>query len=635
MARRAVSRLDLAHSPGFTGAAAPAGLAGTFSTLWTGVMASVRQRIGHAPAATGTPSSDVSESSLISEFQGRVSVDPVTNSKLVDVGFVSDDPAFAARAVNALAEEYVQQNLELRQRNMLTSLEWISRELVTQQQKVESSERAMAEYRENQNALSLEERENIVVARLNQLNDAVTKAKTNRVQKEALYDQVRNLGELSPDTIPAILQNPYIQAIKTQLAQLSREKATLQERYGDKYPDVLKVNASLQDASQQLRTETAKAVDAIRNDYQSALAEERTLADALEEQKSAAMDLNRKSVNYTVLEREAHSNRQVYESLLQRHKELQVMAHSQGNNVRITEHAEIPGAPFVPTPRRDAILAIVAGFALSLGLVFLLDFLDDTVKNPDDVIGKLNMPLLGLAPAVAGGTQPILTHDVPHEFGEAFRSLRTALIFSGGRKPTCLVMVTSAQPLEGKTTTACNLALALAIGGARVLLVDADMRRPGVHRALGFDNRVGLSHVLAGQASFADALVAQSDPMLWVMPAGMPPPNPSELLGSDQMRALVDQTKSGRFDWVIFDTPPVLPVTDGVVLSSLVDGVAFVIGSEMTQRQNVTRAIQSLTDAGARVFGAVLSRVDLKRNRYYYARYYGYQSRSYFTPPAA
>ena len=202
----------------------------------------------------------------------------------------------------------------------------------------------MAQYREDQNALSLEERQNIVVARLNQLNDAVTKAKTNRVQKEALYDQIKGLGaDVSADTIPAILQNPYIQTIKTRLAELQREKATLLERYGEKYPDVMKVNASLQDVSRQLQTELAKAIEAIRNDYQSALAEERTLAAALEEQKAAAMDLNRKSVSYTVLEREAHSNRQLYEALLLREKELQVMANSRGNNVRMTDRAETAG----------------------------------------------------------------------------------------------------------------------------------------------------------------------------------------------------------------------------------------------------------------------------------------------------
>ena len=249
---------------------------------------------------------------------------------------------------------------------------------------------------------------------------------------------------------------------------------------------------------------------------------------------------------------------------------------------------------------------------------------------------KLNVPLLGLAPKVSGDGRLLLSHDVPAEFGEAFRSLRTSLAFSSGAESTRLVMVTSAQPLEGKTTTACNLALALAMGGrARA----ADRRRhaaPWRASRADIDNGTGLSHVLTGQAPIGDALVALENPKLWVMTAGMPPPNPSELLGSDRMRTLLDETRSGRFDWVIVDTPPVLPVTDAVVLSPLVDGIAFVIGSEMTQRRHVARALETLTASGARLMGAVLNRVDLKRNSYYYSRYYGYGNKNYyFTPPAA
>jgi capsular exopolysaccharide synthesis family protein len=634
VAGRVARRLDLRGAPELNGAGAPlTGLRRALSMLTGRLLAS----FGGATPGSETKAAATSESALISQLQAGVSVEPVPNSRLVDVGFVSPDPAFAARAVNTVAEEYVQQNLELRRQNVVASLGWLSQELVKQQKKLEESERAMADYREAQNALSLEERQNIVVARLNQLNDAVTKAKTNRVQKETLYDQVKTLGaDVSADTIPAILQNPYIQTIKSRLAELQRERATLLERYGEKYPDVMKVNASLQDASHQLQTEIAKAVEAIGNDYQSAVVEEHTLAAALEEQKGAAMDLNRKSVSYTVLEREAHSNRQVYETLLQREKELQVLANSRGNNVRITDRAEMPGAPFIPTPRRDLVLAMVAATVLSLGLVFLLDYLDDTVKNPDDVTDKLNIPLLGLAPKVTGHKRLVLSHDVPHEFAEAFRSLRTSLIFSSASEPTRLVMVTSALPLEGKTTTACNLALALAIGGAKVLLIDADLRCPAVHRTLAIENGTGLSHVLTGQAQPGDVLASLESPRLWVMTAGVPAPNPSELLGSEQMRTLLDTTKKGSFEWVILDTPPVLPVTDGVVLSRLVDGIAFVIGSEMTHRQHVARAVDALACSGSRLFGAVLNRVDLKGNRYYYSRYYGYNNHNYYsTPPAA
>ncbi len=283
-------------------------------------------------------------------FASRVSVEPVRASRLVDVVFVSDDPALAATSANTLAEEYVQQNLDLRRLNMERSLEWLAQELARQKTIVEASERAMAQYREDQNALSLEDRQNIVIARLNQLNDAATRARTNRAQKESLYTRLAGLGAkgAAAGSIPEILQNPYIQSLKAQLAELERRKALLSERYGDKHPEMLTVNASIQDATRQLNVEIAKAVEAIRHDYDSAMLEERTLASALEEQKEIATDLDRKSVTYTVLQRDAESNRELYQTLLRREKELQVLANSRGNNVRLVEQAAIPGAPFSP-----------------------------------------------------------------------------------------------------------------------------------------------------------------------------------------------------------------------------------------------------------------------------------------------
>ena len=435
----------------------------------------------------------------VGDFTSRVSVEPVRASRLVDVVFVSADPALAATSANTLAEEYVQQNLDLRRQNMERSLEWLAQELARQKTIVEASERAMAQYREDQNALSLEDRQNIVIARLNQLNDAATRARTNRAQKESLYTRLAGLGAkgAAADSIPEILQNPYIQSLKAQLAELERRKALLSERYGDKHPEMLTVNASIQDATRQLNLEIAKAVDAIRHDYDSAMLEERTLASALEEQKEIATDLDRKSVTYTVLQRDAESNRELYQTLLRREKELQVLANSRGNNVRLVERAAIPRAPFSPNLRRAVMLGTIVAFLVAIGLVLGLDYLDDTIKTPEDIT-RLGLPFLALIPAVRSGRdRPTLSGH--NDFSEAIRSLRTSIALST-RQGGSIVLVTSAQPLEGKTTTACNLATALAYGGAKVLLIDADMRRPGVHRAFGLENRCGLSELLNGQA---------------------------------------------------------------------------------------------------------------------------------------
>jgi polysaccharide biosynthesis transport protein len=625
LARRTVRRLELDKVPEFNGT-------GDTRTQLAQTLDAMKTWVGLGPAAAAEGA--VPEAVLVGQFLGRVSVEPVKNSRLVDVSFVSATPEFAARAANQLAREYVDQNAEQRRAAVTSGVSWIEQELERQKGKVEASERALASYREEQNALSLEDRQNIVVARLNQLNDAVTKAKTTLVQKESLYNQVKALSPgVAADTIPAILQNQYIQSLKTQVAEHERDKANLSERYGDRHPEILKINASIKDASRQLEQELAKAIDAIRNDYQTAVAEEQALAGSLEEQKGAAMSLGRKSVSYTVLEREAQSNRQVYENLLAREKELQVLASSRGNNVRLAEEAEVPGSPFTPNLRRTMLLASLAGLTLAVGLVVGLSYFDDTVKTPEDITGKLKAPFLGMIPKVRPGQSPLLTPEAPHEFGEAFRSLRTALAFSnsGGGK---VVLVTSSQPLEGKTTTACNIAIALALGGERVLLIDADMRRPNVPKALGIEPGVGLSNLLTGQASPRDAIRQAPTDNLWVMTSGHIPPNPSELLASERMKTLLN-AQNGWFDWIVVDAPPVLAVTDAVLMAPMASGVAFVVRSEMTAQRHVKRALETLMTGQPRLLGLVLNGVDLERNKYYYSRYYGYEHSQYYSATPA
>jgi capsular exopolysaccharide synthesis family protein len=240
--------------------------------------------------------------------------------------------------------------------------------------------------------------------------------------------------------------------------------------------------------------------------------------------------------------------------------------------------------------------------------------------------------MLGLVPAVRGERVAVLTESVPHDFGEAFRSLRTSLVFTSGGQNTRIVAVTSSQPLEGKTTTAANLALALALGGSRVLLIDADMRRPGMHKTLGIQNGVGLSHLLTGQARVRDAIQRSTEANLVVITAGHTPPNPSELLASERMNNFLLNLQKGPFDWVIIDTPPVLAVTDAVILAPKVAGVVFVVGSEMTRRVHAERALETIRQSRPRTISAVLNRVDFDRNKYYYSRYYGYQYKSYYGP---
>jgi capsular exopolysaccharide synthesis family protein len=424
--------------------------------------------------------------------------------------------------------------------------------------------------------------------------------------------------------------------LKSRIVDLEREQTRLEERYGQKYPDVQRVNGEIADAQRQLDEEVDKNVSAIKADYQAAADEEKQLASDLEGQKAQATDLNRKSIDYSVLQREAESNRQVYESLLQREKELRVVSNSRANNVRLLDRAEVPGSPFTPNTRRAWMMALLFGLGIGIAAAFAIDYLDDTVKTPEDVTWRLHLNFLGLVPKVHGERHPLLSGPVPHDFGEAFRALRTALVASSGADATRLIAVTSTQPLEGKTTTAVNIALALAIGGARVLLIDADMRRPSLHKAMRLPNDRGLAELLTGKSRMREVVQRCGDPNLLVIPAGHTPSNPSELLASDRMRAFLHQLTTGPFDWVIIDTPPVLAVTDAVILAPLVHAVSFVVGAEMTRWRLAERAIETLQAGHPRAITAILNRVDFDRNRYYYSRYYGHQYKSYYAEaPAA
>jgi polysaccharide biosynthesis transport protein len=635
LTRKVIKRLNLQNVPEFNGTATESTPMSLLRNAERRVLALVG--VAPAPAAEAPKISETpDESALVGAFLGRVSVDPVRGSRLVDVSFQSRDPAFAAVAINTLVEEYVDQNLQVKLQTTDNMLEWLSKQLEKQQQKVEDSERALAEYRDKQNALSLDDKQNIVLARLTQLNDALIRAKTARVQKEALYNQVKSMSAgTDPDAIPIIAQNPQVQALKTRLVDLQRDRVRLSERYGDKHPEIVKVNAALEDTQRQLDLETSRALQSVRNEYETSVLEEQTLARNLEAAKADATDLNRKSIGYSVMEREANSNREVYAALLQRENELRVASNSRSNNVRIIDRAEVPKSPMASGSRRTWLVSILVGLVLAVGVALGLDYLNDTIKTPEDIVQRLKLPFLGLVPSVRGDKHPLLASPhVPYDFGESFRALRTSILSRYQGEGTKTLVVTSAQPLEGKTTTACNIAMALAYGGSRVLLIDADMRRPGMHRPLRLTNDRGLSQVLVGQARVRDVIQRTVDPNLLAITAGTTPPNPSELLSSERMKTLLANLSYGPFDWIVIDTPPVLAVTDAVILASKVSGVIFVVGAEMTRRRLAERALDTIMQSRPRVIAAVLNKVDFARNKYYYSRYYGHQYRSYYTEQA-
>ena len=578
------------------------------------------------------------QSRTIDRFLSDLTVAPIRNSRLVDVKFESPDAALSANVANALAKSYIEQNLEFKFLSTKEASDWLGERLAEQRKQVESSEQAVQRYREKTDAVSLEDKQNIVVQKLSDLNTAVTRAKTERIQKEAAYNQIRMLqnDRAALDTFPAILSNTFIQQQKGELADLQRQQAQLAEKLGPNHPDMVKLASAIRASESKIQGEIAKVVQAMRNDYQQSQAQEQSLTHALEQQKNDALALNRKGIEYGVLARDAASNRQIFESLMQRTKETGISGELKTSNIRVVDAAETPRNPVTPNTRNNLLLALFGGATLAMGLAFFFEYIDNRIKSPDEIRQHLGLPFLGMVPALfdKANENPLISNGVANNFSESFRNVRTNLLFSSADEGGRSVVITSTGPGEGKSVVAANLAVALAQAGQRVLLVDADMRKPRVHTVFGRPQEPGLSNVLVGNAKASEAVQATTVQGLWVMPAGVQPPNPAELLGSKRFKDFL-ASLAQHFDWVLIDTPPVMAVTDSSVVAHLASGVLFVVGAEMTNRHAAQRALEQLEQARGKFIGAVLNRVDLQHNSYYYSQYYRREYSDYYQKDVA
>jgi capsular exopolysaccharide synthesis family protein len=585
------------------------------------------------PDATET----TAESKAIDAFLKRVTISPVRNSRIVDVKFESADPQVSTDVVNGLAQGYIDQNLEFKFLSTKEASDWLGQRLAEQRKQVEAAEARLQQYREQNDAISLKDHENIVVQKLSDLNAAVTQAKTDRLQKEAQYRQLTSLrsnNSAALDTFPAILSNSFIQQQKGELLQLQTQYAQLSERLGDKHPEIIKTKSAIQLAQVKLDGEIGKVVQSVKNEYLAALAKENSLVGALDQQKGEALTMNRKAIDYGVLERDVESSKQIYESLMQRAKETGVSTELKTSNIRIVDRAETPRKPYSPDYVMNLLLGLLGGGTLGVGLAFFFEYLDSHIKTPDEIRAHLKMPALGMLPEVnskhlSEGAYPLLGGKISQGFAEAFRAVRTNIIFSSAEEGTRTLVVTSTGPGEGKTTFSANLAISLAQAGQRVLLIDADMRKPKLHQAFGVAQEPGLSNLLVGTAKSSQCVRRTRSAGLWVLPAGKIPPNPAELLGSQRFRDFLIGVKE-PFDWILLDSPPVMAVIDAAVVAHRATGVVFVVGAEMTSRHNASSAIRQLENAHAKFVGAVLNKVQIEKHHYYYSPYYRKEYGQYY-----
>ena len=593
LARRTIEALDLWSHPQFNP------MPGW--SIRRVIMAPVGMVVGWFEPAPPIQTPDAAETSaqsaVIDQFLGRLGVSPVRFSRLVDVTFSSVDPVLAGKVPNALAAAYIQQAADLRSSTTKEASDFLTQQLGEQRKKLEASEHALQAYRESTDSVSLEERQNITVQKLGDLNAAVTRANTVRIQKEAAYDQVKAVQEnpAAIDSLPLILSNTFVQQQKTELAQLQRQRAQLSEKLGPNHPDMVKVSVAIKGAEAKIQAEVAQILEGTRSEYEAALAEERTLTAGLNRQKQEAQVLNRAGIQYGVLQRDATANRQMFEALLQRTQETGVSEELKAGNIRIVDQAETPQGPVSPNVFNNLLMALLGGLTLAIGLAFALEYADDRIKNPDEVKKHLGLPFLGMVPRLFDKTitTPLVSDGVSSAFSESFRSIRTNVLFSCAEEGGRFIVVTSTVPGEGKTAVSTNLSVTLAQAGHRVLLIDGDMRKPRVHEVFSRAVSPGLSNLLVGNAAASEAIQESSTPGLWLMAAGTSPPNPAELLGSKRFKDFTAFLLQ-HFDWVIVDTPPVMAVTDASIAANLSHGVLFVVGAEMTSRRIAQRAVEQL-----------------------------------------
>jgi capsular exopolysaccharide synthesis family protein len=613
---------------------------GRLSKLW------IRQTT--ETAETETPSNeDQNLNRVVDTFLENLTASPIRNSRLVDVSFISRDPRLAADIANALADEYIQMSFETGYNANIASSNFLSKQLIGLKARVEKSQEALVRFSQKHNIYELSEKENVIIQKLSDLNTAVTAAETDRMKKEALWDEVR---AVRPREFPEILRNPLIKELETNLATLRQQQAKLQASFKEGWPQLDQLNSQVEEAERQLKVQWENAVRSAEGEYRAAARQELLLRKALNYQKQESDLYNQNSIQYNILKRQAEADKQLYEGMLQSMNEAGVSTSLQSNNIHVLDVAEVPEKPHRPKPLLNLSLAFVLGSMIGIGLSFFVEHLDRSIQTLDDIDRYLKLPSLGIiprhtTPSLAANrkllasqnvsaqksvvsrksVEWIVCHDVGSTITEAYRNLRTSILLSAhnGHPPKSL-LVTSSQRGEGKTTTAINMAITLAQTGAKVMLLDCDMRDPDVHKALNLKNEAGMSTFLSGNADLSSLIQASSIPNMFVVPSGPIPPDPAELVGSPRMQEGLLFLRS-FVHYVVIDAPPVLAVADARILGTVVDGVVVVVKAGTTAKDAIRHTKLLLEEINSRIIGILLNNVDVHSASYSrYSDYYGY-----------
>ena len=611
VSQRAVEKLGLDHDPAFLGVGAI-----------------------HDPKTRDEAMRSADAAGLL---QSKLTVIPVKDTRIVNVRVEDLDPKRAALLANEVAEAYIAENLALRLRISESANRWLEERLAELEQRTKQTEIAVYDFKKDADMLttSLEDRASIVSQRLNTYNGALTDIRTRIAGLKARVDAINSLRR-NTDTAkdPAwadVLASGGLTTLKARFLQEKADCAALSEKYLPDHPKLATCLQKVGQARSDLIHELDNVVRGAQLDLTEALAKEHNLQQLLDGTKAEAFEVNKRQIEFDRLKREADNNQRLYDMVLKRLKDTELSGMLRTSNARILDAARPNSSPIRPKVRNNLVLGLLLGLLGGLGLAFALEQLDTTVKSQSDVEEKVGLPFLGLLPRVTlerdapPGDLDLYVYRHPKStVAEACRAVRTNLLFMSPDRPLRTMLVTSSGPREGKSTIVIATGIAMSQSGGRVLLIDTDMRRPRLHRALGVPNDKGVSSVLVGDATIDEAIKSTEVPGLFLVPSGPIPPNPAELFLTQAFHEFVALV-SARFDRVIFDSPPVNAVADSTVLATHVDGTLLVIRADETHKALARRAVRVLTDVKAKVFGGVLNDVEL-RNPKYGALYAAYAS---------
>jgi succinoglycan biosynthesis transport protein ExoP len=642
LAERVAKRLNLAARPEFRpGSGGANGLVAGLKSVLTFRWLAGR---GRGPAAAeGTPQAAPSIASYAFAVQGGLDIVPIPETRLVYVSYVSPHAALAADIVNALVEEFVSFSVETRYEATKQTSEFLTEQIAQLRDELKGKEEDLQKYGQEKNLLYLSDNESTVVNKFADVSTALTTAQIERYAKESAYLELKNLRV---DSLPESVSNPTIQALRTTYTQVRSEYEEKGKIYRPEYPEMVQLKARLDATRNTLQEEIRKAVDAAESDYRAALKQEESLRGLLDQQKGDVTKMNRNAIFYHTLRTEVENMRTLLSTLVAKQNEIQVSSQLGGlrtSNIKIVDRALVPPGPFTPNIRRNLLMALLFGLFGGLGLIFLVEYLDDSVKGPEDVEKLSGLPSLGVIPylsaegtrrksgvygsyrssygaeAEPGGPEPaareieLINHLYPKfSIAEDYRTVRTSILFSHADGAPKTIAFTSTLPQEGKSATVSNLAVSFAQLEGKVLIIDADLRKPRLSRIFNLRNTIGLSSFLAGKSAFDEVVQKTSIDNVWTVPSGPHPPNPAELLNSKRMRELLAEAKD-MFSVVLLDTPPVLAVIDPVIVSSLADSTVFVVRAGKTTRRSLRRAVEEVRRSKADIIGVVFNEVRIGR----------------------